>query len=116
MPKKKKKSTKGGSASGGKKIRTKTIKIIEPEMILEREIAEEDQDLRKAKVAEFLEGFRNDREKRREELKRFMSDLKMQRIKRREEMLAWRTSRQKFMQGLRSKILDKKKMMPEVRV
>jgi len=101
MPKKKK--------SWVKVAKESSIKIIEPEAILEREIAMEDQALRKAKVTEIFEGFREDREKRRGELRSLMEDLKMQRIKRREAM-------QKFMQGLRSKVVDKKRMMPEVRL
>lgn len=92
-----------------KKSRIRVVKVIEPEAILEREIAEEDRDLRRAKVAEIFAGFRNDREKRREELKGLMNDLRMQRIRRRE-------ATQKFMLNLREKVWAKKKMMPEVRV
>lgn len=115
MPKKKKKRAKTSPAAhrpvrqGRRVIKGKRIKVIKPEAVLEREIAEEDQDLRKAKVAEILEGLRKDREKRRKELERFMTDLRRQRIKRRGDV-------KKFMQDFRQQVLEKKKMMPEVRV
>jgi len=108
MPKKKKTRIKTMSADR-QALKEKRVKVIEPEIILEREIAQEDQDLRKAKVVEIFEGFREDREKRREELKRIMNDLRMQRIRRREAM-------QKYMLGLRQQVLQKKKLMPEVRL
>lgn len=98
-----------GKKSRIKVVKEKNIKIIEPEVILKRELALEDQDLCKVKVAEIFAGFRKDRDKRREELKGLMNDLRMQRIRRREAM-------QKFMLNLREKVLAKKKMMPEVRV
>lgn len=102
MPKRKKKSR-------VKMIKQKKVKIIDPEIMLERELALEDHDLRRAKVTTILEGFRKDRDKRRIELNNFMNHLRLQRIKRREAM-------QDFMQGIRSKVLDKKKVMPEIRV
>jgi len=101
MPKKSKKKTRI------KIVKEKRVRIIEPELMLERELALEDHDLRRAKVSEILGGFRKDRDKRREQLKGFMNDLRIQRMKRREEM-------QKFMQSIRSKVLDKKKEMPAV--
>jgi len=103
MPKKSKKKTRI------KIVKEKRVRIIEPELMLERELALEDHDLRRAKVATIFEGFHKDRDKRREQLRGFMNDLRIQRMKRREEM-------QKFMQSIRSKVLEKKKMMPEVRV
>ena len=47
-------------------VKQKAIRLIEPEAILEKEIAQEDRDLQRAKVAEILMGFRKDREKRKE--------------------------------------------------
>mgnify|MGYP001597089437 CR=1 FL=1 len=82
-------------------------KVIEPGAILERELAEEERDLRKVKVTEIFAGFRKDREKRSGELRTLMNDLKAQKIQRRE-------AAQKFMRGLRLKVLDKKKMLPAV--
>lgn len=92
-----------------KMVKQKSLKIIEPEAILAGEIAGEDRDLRQAKVAEVLAGFRQDREKRKEELGRFMGELRRQKLKRREAI-------RKFRQGIRERIVGKKKMMPEVRV
>ncbi|MFA4844545.1 MAG: hypothetical protein WC632_06330 [Candidatus Margulisiibacteriota bacterium] len=107
MPRKKKRQTKTRPAA---RVPVRQgIKLIEPEAVLAREIAEEDRDLRQAKVTEIFEGFREDREKRRAELKRLMNDLRMQRIRRRE-------ARQKYMLDLRQQVLQKKKLMPEVRL
>ena len=85
------------------------IKIIEPERALAREIAEEDRDLRRAKVTEILGGFRQDREKRKEELRRFMENLRRQKVERMEAI-------RKYMRNLRERVLGKKRMLPEVKV